>query len=94
MFRRLSFGRAILWGILAGYLILPPLAEFDLPLVPDMDKFPIPSVAAFLVCVLVMKKPVSLWPRHPVVRLLVAGFVLSVIPTVFTNGDPILFQVI
>jgi len=94
LFRRLSVERAILWSILAGYLILPPLAEFDLPLVPDMDKFTIPSVAAFLVCVLVMKRPVSLWPRHPVVRLLVAGFVLSVIPTVFTNGDPILFQVI
>lgn len=94
LFRRLSIERAILWSILAGYLLLPPLAEFDLPLVPDMDKFTIPSVAAFLVCVLVMKKPVPLLPRHPVVRLLVAGFVLGVIPTVFTNGDPILFQVI
>ncbi len=94
LFRRLSTERAILWSILAGYLLLPPLAEFDLPLVPDMDKFTIPSVAAFLVCVLVMKKPVPLWPRHTVVRLLVAGFVLSVIATVFTNGDPIQFQVI
>jgi len=94
LFRRLSIERAILWSILAGYLLLPPLAEFDLPLVPDMDKFTIPSVAAFLVCVLVLKKPVPLWPRHPVARLLVGGFVLSVIATVFTNSDPILFRVI
>ena len=94
LFRRTTTERAIIWSILAGYLLLPPLAEFDLPLIPDMDKFAIPSVAAFLICVVVMKKPVSLWPRHPATRLLVAGFVLGVIPTVFTNGDPILFQVI
>lgn len=94
LFRRLPVERAILWSILAGYLILPPVAEFDLPLIPDMDKFTIPSVAAFLVCVFALKKPVPLWPRHPVARILVVVFVMSVIPTVFTNGDPILFQVI
>ena len=94
LFRRLAVEGAILWSILAGYLLLPPLAEFDLPLVPAMDKSSIPSVAAFLVCVLVMKKPVAFWPQHTVVRVLVVGFVVSVIPTVFTNGDPILFRTI
>lgn len=94
LFRRTTLERAIIWSMLTGYLLLPPLAEFDLPLVPSMDKSTIPSVVTFLICVLVMKKPVSLWPRHPATRLLVAGFVLGVIPTVFTNGDPILFRVI
>ncbi len=93
MFWRLPTERAILWCLIAGYLILPPVAEFDLPLVPDMDKATIPSVMAFVLCVLMVRRPVSLWPRHPAARLLLVLFVLGVIPTVITNTDPLIFQV-
>ncbi|KIC30208.1 membrane protein [Leisingera sp. ANG-S5] len=92
LFRRLPLERAILWCIIAGYLLLPPLAEFDLPLVPDMDKFAIPSVMAFVLCAFLLRKPVPLLPRHPAVRVLVLLFVFGVIPTVLTNGEPILFR--
>lgn len=92
LFRRLPLERAILWCIIAGYLLLPPLAEFDLPLVPDMDKFAIPSVMAFVLCAFLLHKPVPLLPRHPAVRVLVLLFVFGVIPTVLTNGEPILFR--
>ncbi|OED50626.1 hypothetical protein AB838_01575 [Rhodobacteraceae bacterium (ex Bugula neritina AB1)] len=92
LFRRLPLERAILWCIIAGYLLLPPLAEFDLPLVPDMDKFAIPSVMAFLLCTCVLRKPVPLLPRHPTAKLLTLLFVFGVIPTVLTNGEPILFR--
>ncbi|MFK7753073.1 MAG: hypothetical protein AB8B51_11050 [Sedimentitalea sp.] len=94
LFLRLSLERAIIWSVLGGYLILPPLAEFDLPLVPDMDKYAIPNISAFLICVFVMGKSVSFWPQSWTARALVLVFILGVIPTVLTNGDPILFQVI
>ncbi|MFW8635528.1 hypothetical protein [Cribrihabitans pelagius] len=94
LFRRLALERALLWTIIAGYLLLPPLAEFDLPLVPDMDKFAIPSVMAFLLCVFVLRKPVPLWPRHPAARVLMLLFVFGVVPTVLSNGEPLLFRVI
>ncbi|MFW8595360.1 hypothetical protein [Cribrihabitans neustonicus] len=94
LFRRLSLERALLWTIIAGYLLLPPLAEFDLPLVPDMDKFAIPSVMAFLLCIFMVRKPVPLWPRHPAVRVLMLLFIFGVVPTVLTNGEPILFRVV
>ncbi|KIC10720.1 membrane protein [Leisingera sp. ANG-M1] len=92
LFRRLPLERAILWCLIAGYLLLPPLAEFDLPLVPDMDKFAIPSVMAFLLCAYVLRKPVPLLPRHPVAKALAVLFVFGVIPTVLTNGEPIQFR--
>lgn len=92
LFRRLPVERAILWSILAGYLLLPPIAEFDLPLVPDMDKYTIPSLAAFLICVLAARRPVPLWPAHPAAKVLIVVFVAGVIPTVLTNGDPVLFR--
>lgn len=92
LFRRLPLERAILWCIIAGYLLLPPLAEFDLPLVPDMDKFAIPSIVAFGLCIYVTRRPVPLMPRHPAAWILVVLFVFSVIPTVLTNGEPMLFH--
>lgn len=94
LFRRLPLERAILWCILAGYLLLPPVAEFDLPLVPDMDKFTIPSVMAFVLCIGLLHKRVPLLPRHPLARVLTLLFVFAVVPTVMTNSDPVIFEVL
>lgn len=94
LFQRLSLQHAILWTIIGGYLFLPPIAVFDLPLVPDMDKDSIPSVVAFVICVYLLGKKVEIWPRQPIMRALVALFLGSVIATVLTNGDPIIFRVL
>lgn len=94
LFRRLPPERAILWCILGGYMLLPPVAEFDLPLVPDMDKFTIPSIMAFVLCVGLLRKKVPLLPRHPLAKVLTLLFAFAVVPTVMTNGDPIIFEVL
>jgi hypothetical protein len=94
LFRRLPAERAIIWCILGGYLVLPPLAEFDLPLVPDMDKHAIPSIMAFVLCVFILKKPVPIMPRSWVARILVIIFMLGTIPTVLNNTDPLIVDVI
>lgn len=92
LFHRMPLERAIIWSILGGYLILPPVAEFDLPLVPSMNKHSIASLSAFAICVFVMGRRVGLIPRPPIARLLLAVFVLGVVPTVLTNRDPIIFS--
>ncbi|MEB8386037.1 hypothetical protein OO012_02250 [Rhodobacteraceae bacterium KMM 6894] len=94
LFKKLSLERAIIWSILGGYLILPPAAEFDLPLVPSMNKTTIPNICAFLCCILLVKRPVSLWPDGWAMRALVLMFVLGVVPTVLTNGDAIMFTLL
>lgn len=93
LFRALSPQRAVIWSILGGYLVLPPIAEFDLPLVPDMDKFAIASLSAFALAIFYLRDRVPLWPRYRPARLLLLGFVLGAIPTVLTNSEPLIFQV-
>lgn len=94
MFRRLPLERAMIWCILGGYLVLPPLANFDLPLIPAMDKFSIPNISAFIICVVVLKRKISFWPRSAIAKILVVLMIASVIPTVANNADPMLFRVI
>lgn len=94
MFRKLKLERALIWSILGGYLFLPPLAEFNLPLVPGMDKVSIPNLSVLLILLFATKEKVTLWPEARTAQLLVLGLVLSAVPTVMTNSDPILFEVL
>lgn len=91
-FRRMGLERAIVWSILGGYLILPPRATFDLPLVPDFDKTSIPSLCAIAFCYLIARQKVPLWPQSNTIRVLLVLFLFGTIPTVLTNSDPILFR--
>ncbi|MEP1766205.1 MAG: hypothetical protein ABJJ53_06120 [Sulfitobacter sp.] len=94
LFRTQSVERALVWSILGGYLLLPPLAEFNLPLVPSMDKVSIPNVSVLAILVLATAHKVRLWPQGRIARVLVVILVLSAIPTVLTNREPILFEVL
>ena len=94
LFRTQKVERALIWSILGGYLFLPPLAEFNLPLVPGMDKVSIPNLSVLLILMFAMKEKVQLWPHSITARWLVVGLILSAIPTVLTNGDPIIFEVL
>lgn len=94
LFRNLRLERALIWSIMGGYLFLPPLAEFNLPLVPGMDKVSIPNLSVLLILAFAMPVKLHLWPSSRIAQLLVVGLVLSVIPTVMNNGDPITFGVL
>lgn len=93
-FQRLPLHRAILLCLLGGYLLLPPRAAFDLPLVPEFDKFSISSLMALVGCLFVAKAPVPVLPRPWFIRGCVALFVLCAIPTVLSNTDRIVFEAI
>ncbi|KIN61604.1 putative membrane protein [Sulfitobacter noctilucae] len=94
LFRTQKVERALIWSILGGYLFLPPLTEFNLPLVPGMDKITIPNLSVLLIMLFAMKERVQLWPQSRVAQVLVMGLILSPILTVLTNGDPINFEVL
>ena len=94
LFRTQKVERALIWSILGGYLFLPPLTEFNLPLVPAMDKTSIPNLSVFLIMLFAMRQKVNLWPDSRLARLLVVGLIFSAIPTVLTNRDPIIFEVL
>ena len=94
LFRTQKLERALIWSILGGYLFLPPITEFNLPLVPAMDKVSIPNVSVLLIMLFAMKEKVRLWPESRMAQFLVAGLVFSAVPTVLTNTDPIVFEVL
>ncbi len=92
LFRYLPRSRALVWTVLAGYLLLPPLpAAIDFPLFPPLNKDVLPNFSAFIICLLFLPKFPSLIPRSPIARLLIAVFVLTPIATVLGNSEPITF---
>ena len=93
LFRTLSLERALIWSILGAYLVLPPVTEFNLPLVPSMNKATIPSLSVLLIILLGTGHRLQL-PRSKPALFLSAGLVLAAIPTVLTNADPITFEVL
>src|ERR1700745_1282631 len=50
LYWRLPVGRATVWTILGGWLLLPVGAEIKFPMVPAIDKVSIPNVAALVGC--------------------------------------------
>ena len=93
LFRRLPLERAVIWSLLASYLLLPPETRIDLPLFPPLDKVILPNLAVFLICTFYLGHKVPLLPASRLAAALAVVFVFSSVPTVLTNGDPILFRI-
>jgi hypothetical protein len=94
LFRKLPLERALIWSILGSYMFLPQVTEFNLPLVPDMDKVTIPNIVALLLVIYVAKQKVQFLPSGTLARWLMGGMVLCAVPAVLTNMDPIIFEVL
>lgn len=87
LWRRLDPARALIWTVLGGYLLLPPLAALDLPAVPDLNKVTIPNLAACAFALFVLRDRISFLPGNAVGKGLMALFVASPFATVITNTD-------
>lgn len=91
LFRRLPPSRALVWAILGGYLILPPTAAFDLPILPNLDKFAVANLSALFAIATSKRGLPPLLPDSLIGRLLLAIFIFSPAGTVLTNSDAIMF---
>jgi len=89
LFQRLPREKALIWSILAAYMILPPLANINLPAVPDLDKFAIANLSALALTIWVLHEKVSLLPRSRIGRVLIVLYIASPFVTTLTNTDPI-----
>lgn len=89
LYVRLDPARALIWTVLGGYLVLPPVASFNFPIIPDFDKYSIPNLMAVLLSVLLLKDKISFLPSGTVGRVLIAMFLLTPLATVATNTDVI-----
>ncbi|MFY0619878.1 hypothetical protein [Shimia sp.] len=92
LFVSLPPGRALIWSLLGAYLLLPPPPTvFDFPLLPALDKTSLPNLAILIVAFFVLPQRPKLLPDSMLGRWLLVVFVLSPIPTVLTNGEPLIF---
>lgn len=89
LYQRLDPARALIWTVLAGYLLLPPATKFDFPVVPDFDKDSLPVLMALALSVFFLKDRVKFLPEGRLGQVLILLFVLSPFVTVLANGDPI-----
>lgn len=93
MFRKMSPERALIWAVLGGYMFLPPAAQFNLPMVPPLDKTTIPNLSAAFVCIVLLKKRISVLPEGFLGKAMMIALLLGPVVTVLTNTDPIRFGV-
>lgn len=93
MFSRWSRPEAAIWGILVGYLILPPVLVIDLPALPAIDKSMIPAIAVAFFAFISPRRdgetlPVPPWPVS--IKALVALLMVSPILTGMGNHAPLI----
>jgi hypothetical protein len=82
-------GRATIWTLLGGYLLLPVVVSFDFPGLPALNKETIPSLTALLLAPIFARRGEFRWPRSRVVNTLMILVLLIPIGTALTNGEQI-----
>jgi len=70
-------------------MFLPQKTGLDFPLVPPLDKTLIANLSVALLCMMVFRTGLKIFPRSGVGKLLVVMFVSTPFLTVMTNPDPI-----
>lgn len=94
LFRLLPLQKALIWTILGGYLVLPVRTEVDFPLIPALDKVLIPSLAVFVLCLLIRPLPGETqrgWlPEHRLARVLVLVYLFGPFVTGLLNNAPVM----
>jgi len=82
-------GRATIWTILGGYLLLPVITAFDFPGVPPFNKYSVPTLCALLLAPIMARRGEFRWPSSPTVNLLMALYILMPFVTGLNNTVPI-----
>lgn len=91
LWKRLDPARALIWTVLGGYLIMPPLTVINFPIIPDMDKTTIPNLIAWYCALYVVRDKISFLPEGWIGKMLILMYILSPFATVLTNTAPLIF---
>ena len=90
-FRNLPASRAMIWTYLLGYLFMPPAAAaFDLPLLPEVSKIEMASLATLLMVILYHGFGALKLPKSRFMLIILALYIFGPIGTVLNNADALL----
>src|SRR6476659_8308431 len=68
--------QATLWTILGAHLLLPVGASIKFEMVPALDKYTIANIAAFLGCLLVLKRSPRFWNGLGIAEILILMYLI------------------
>jgi hypothetical protein len=88
LFRVYSIQQAIVTSIIGGFLILPFGLAVDLPLIPPLDKYSIPSISAFFILRFILGKRIRTPSRFSLVGVLYIVCLLVPFVTALNNSQP------
>ncbi|WP_299505624.1 hypothetical protein [Cypionkella sp.] len=91
LWKRLDPARALIWTVLGGYLVMPPLTAINFPVIPDLDKTTIPNLIAFCCARYVRRDKINFLPDGVLGKTFILMYILSPFATVLTNSDPLHF---
>jgi hypothetical protein len=82
--------RALVWSLLAGYLLLPANTEINFPGVPAFTKISITNLSALLGAAIFARSPVIRPPREWWLVALILLYIASPFLTVWGNREPLI----
>jgi hypothetical protein len=89
LFSKLPVGRATLWTILGGYLLLPVGLTIKFEMVPAFNKTSIPNIAALIGCAVFTQRLPKFFRGFGLAEVLFLTFLLGPLITSMLNTDPI-----
>jgi len=85
-------GQATILTILGGFLLLPPDAFVKIKMIPEFDKDSIPSLAAFVMCMVVTRRTIRLGNGFGKVEFFLLALFITPFVTSLMNSDPLVFR--
>ncbi len=89
LYSTLPIGRATLWTILGGYLLLPAGTEIKFQMVPAFDKHSIPNLAALICCALYTRRLPKFSRGFGLAEVLILLMLIGPLITSMLNTDSI-----
>lgn len=91
LFQRLSVERAVIWAIVAPFMLLPSATGIDLPAVPNMNKTTLPNVVLLILAASYASQKLRIMPESSGGKVLIVFMLGGPFLTALTNGDPLVF---
>lgn len=91
IFASLRLERAVIFSLLAGYLLLPVRTSFDFPGVPALDKTSVANLSTFVAAMFYTRGCSMRLPVEPWLIALILTYLIAPMLTVVSNGDALVF---
>lgn len=91
IFASLKPAKAVVWSLLAGYLLLPVKTSFDFPGIPALDKTTVANLSTYVAAMIYTRGRSTRLPREWWLLALMVAYLISPMMTALTNRDALIY---